>query len=189
MRGWCFSSHFIHFLFTQDRAGGSSDTWHLTNPQYFTNRSPHDGNPIEATIHPTYSISITQYIFAPNIQVISFWGKCNFLSKWWEEKKLPLKITINTPSYCQRCFCFHSNIPTTMTLERNNRNPLFATFGSISFSVLCSTEQGDFSVLASWCFLSSSAPKLLTAIWRQLFAAWFSSNNSGKGLLSERGGL
>ena len=137
MRGWCFSSHFIHFLFTQELEGGSSDTWHLTNPQYFTNRSPHDGNPIEATIHPTYSISITQYIFAPNIQVISFWGKWNFFIKWWKEKKLPLKRMMNTPNYCHWCFCFHSNIPTAMALEKNSRNPLFVTFNLISFSVLC----------------------------------------------------
>ena len=40
------------------------DTWHLTNPQYFANRSPLDGNPMEATIHPPSSISIPQYIFA-----------------------------------------------------------------------------------------------------------------------------
>ena len=139
VRGWCFSSHFIHFsIFYLPRTGrGSSDTWHLTNPQYFTNRSPHDGNPIEATIHPTYSISITQYIFAQNIQVISFWGKCNFLSKWWEENKLLSKRMMNTPRYCHRCFCFHSNIPTVMAVERNNRNHLFVTFNLISFSVLC----------------------------------------------------
>ena len=113
VRGWCFSSHFIHFLFTQERVGGSSDTWHLTNPQYFTNRSPHDGNPIEATIHPTYSISITQYIFAQNIQVISFWGKCNFFypsdekrtnfyqKEWWTLQDIVTGAFVSTLTYLQ----------------------------------------------------------------------------------------
>ena len=105
VRGWCFSSHFIHFLFTQERAGGSSDTWHLTNPQYFTNRSPHDGNPIEATIHPTYSISITQYIFAQNIQVISFWGKWNLATFFLPvSEKLTFIWMMSIPRYWHWCF-------------------------------------------------------------------------------------
>ena len=133
VRGWCFSSHFIHFLFTQELEGGSSDTWHLTNPQYFTNRSPHDGNPIEATIHPTYSISITQYIFAQNIQVISFWGKCNPFIQVKRREETFIKKMIVTGAFVSILIYLQ-----LWHLKKNSRNPLFVTFNLISFSVLCS---------------------------------------------------
>ena len=55
---------FSLYPFSIYTGGGRLDTWHLTNPQYFANRSPLDRNPMEATIHPPSSISIPQYIFA-----------------------------------------------------------------------------------------------------------------------------
>ena len=55
--------------------------------------------PNRATIHPTYSISIAQYIFAQNIQVISFWGKCNLFIQVKRREETFIKKMIVTGAF------------------------------------------------------------------------------------------
>ena len=67
--------------------GLGPDTWHLTNPQYFANRSPRDRNPMEATIHPPSSISIHQYILPQISTLLHVCPKRFFLCFFFISKK------------------------------------------------------------------------------------------------------
>ena len=110
------------------------DTWHLTNPQYFANRSPRDRNPMEATIHPPSSVSIHQYIL-PQISTLLHVCSKRFFPCFFISKKSfnPYSYIYISPSHITNIFLYHFLCwPQTML---NFESSLTETFLSTRFCV------------------------------------------------------